>query len=153
MAIAAALLSALVLGGAPMQDADIEVDCDNAGSTMEQNICAGREVESLKANLRLYTDTAYALIRENAEEDPEALIAEIAEGERLWSAYVDAACDAVYTNWSGGTIRNVMAASCQMELIRERAHHIWREYLVTMEGLSKLPEPERTRYAFGDSSE
>lgn len=149
MVIAAALFSALVLGSAPIQDEDFEVDCENAGSTIEQNICAGRQVDALRANLRLYTDTAYATIRQNNEGGPDALIAEISEGERLWNTYVDAACGAVFTNWSAGTIRTVMEASCRMELIRERTHHIWREYLVTMEGSAMLPEPERSQYDYG----
>lgn len=146
MAVLLAFVGALSIGAATAQDDYPDLDCAKAGSTMEQNICAGRDVEALENTLRHYTDTAYSLIRENSDGDPETLIAEIQDGERLWKAYVDAACGAVYTQWSGGTIRNVMAASCQMELIRERTHHIWREYLVTMEGLARLPEPERTEY-------
>lgn len=148
MTVMAALLSALALGATPAQDADVVVDCDTAGSTMELNICAAREVEALKGTLAVYTEAAYALIREMDDGDPEALVAEITEGEKLWRAYVEAACGAVYTQWSSGTIRNVMAASCEMDLIRERTHHIWREYLVTMEGLAKLPEPELRDHAF-----
>lgn len=148
MTVFLALFGALSISSATVQDDYPDLDCAKAGSTMEQNICAGRDVAALERNLQHYTDTAYALIRENADGDPEALVAEIKEGERLWKAYVEAACGAVYTQWSGGTIRNVMAASCQMELIRERTHHIWREYLVTMEGQARLPEPERSEYAF-----
>ena len=39
--------------------------------------------------------------------------------------------------------RTVMAASCEMELIRERTHHVWREYLTPMEGMPRLAEPPR----------
>ena len=151
MAFIAAMVGALALGGAVVQD-DPEIDCDNAGSTMEQNHCAAKDVEALYATLKLYTDTAYGLIRETADGDPEALIAEIKAGEQAWQKYVDEACYAVHTNWSGGTIRTVMELSCRMELVRERTHHIWREYLVTMEGLAKLPEPERTEYDFSSES-
>lgn len=145
MAVFTAVIAALVLGIAPAQEDD-ELDCANAGSTMEQNRCAAREVEALYATLKLYTDTAYTVIRENSDVDPETLIAEIAVGERAWKSYVDDACYAVYTNWSSGTIRTVMELSCRMELVRERTHHIWREYLTPMEGLARLPEPERSTY-------
>ena len=148
MSAFAAFLGAISLDAAAIQDDYPDLDCANAGSTMEQNVCAGREVRALEATLAHYTDTAYALIRETGDGNSEALIAEIKEGERLWKAYADAACGAVFTQWSSGSIRNVMAASCQMELIRERTHHIWREYLVTMEGLAKLPEPERSDFDF-----
>ncbi len=149
MAVFAALLGAMSLDVAAIQDDYPYLDCANAGSTIEQNICAGREVRVLEDTLAHYTNTAYALIREHSDANAELLISEIKESEQLWKAYADAACGAVYTQWSSGTIRNVMAASCHMELIRERTHHIWREYLVTMEGLAKLPEPERTEYDFG----
>ena len=146
MSVLLAFIGALSIGSAEVQDEWADVDCANAGSTIEQNVCAGREVRALEENLRLYTDTAYRVLRENADTGQEPLIAEIAESQRLWEAYVEAACGAVDTYWQQGTIRTVMAASCQMELIRERTHYIWREYLTPMEGLARLPEPERSTY-------
>jgi len=143
MAALLALFGALSISSATVQDDWPDLDCANAGSTMEQNVCAGRDVRALEENLRLYTDTAYAVLRENGERDSEALIAEIREGERRWRAYVQAACGAVDTYWKPGTIRTVMAASCEMELIRERTHHVWREYLTPMEGMPRLAEPPR----------
>lgn len=148
MAVLLAFVSALSVGSATVQDEYPDLDCANAGSTMEQNICAGREVQALEQNLRHYTDTAYKVLREQPDSDPEPLIAEISESETLWKAYVESACGAVYTYWQQGTIRTVMGASCQMELIRERTHYIWREYLVSMEGLARLPEPDRSDYDF-----
>lgn len=148
MAILAALMGALTLGAADVQDDEL-IDCANAGNTIELNICAGRDVAALQENLRFYTDAAYAVIRENGDNDPEQIIAEIAEGERLWHAYVQAACGAVYTQWQQGTIRTVMAASCRMELISERTHYIWREFLAPMDGIARLPEPQRSRFDEG----
>ena len=146
MAALLALLGALSISATAVQDDWSDVDCANAGSTMEQNVCAARDVRDLEENLRLYTDTAYAVLQENAERDSEALISEIREGERLWRAYVKAACGAVDTYWKPGTIRTVMAASCEMELIRERTHHVWREYLTPIEGLPRLAEPPRSGF-------
>lgn len=148
MAVLLALLGAVSIGTADPQDEWPDLDCAKAGSTMEQNVCAGRDVEALQENLRFYTDTAYALLRRSEDIEPEPLIAEIAESERLWQAYVEAACGAVHTYWQNGTIRTVMAASCEMELIRERTHYIWREYLTPMEGMALLPEPERSQYNY-----
>jgi len=146
MAALLALFGALSISSATVQDDWSDVDCANAGSTLEQNVCAGRDVRALEENLRLYTDTAYEVLRENGERDSEALIAKIREGERLWRAYVEAACGAVDAYWEQGTIRTVMAASCEMELIRERTHHIWREYLTPMEGMPRLAEPPRSAF-------
>lgn len=148
MTALAALFGALLVGSAPAQDEWADVDCRSPGSTIEQNVCAGREVETLERELRRYTDAAYAVLRDDEDGEPEALIAEITESERLWKAYADSACGAVYTHWMSGSIRNVMAASCRMKLIKERTHYIWREYLVSMEGTAQLPEPPRSEYKF-----
>ena len=64
MAALLALFGALSISSATVQDDWSDVDCANAGSTLEQNVCAGRDVRALEENLRLYTDTAYAVLRE-----------------------------------------------------------------------------------------
>lgn len=145
MTVFVALLGALSLGGAVAQD-EPEVDCSNPTTTIEMNHCAARQQVEVETQLKSYLDAAYAKLRGEAEA-PEAVIAEIEASQTLWEGYTEAACGAVYTYWQGGTIRNLMAASCRMELMRERSHHIWREYLAgNDDDPDAYPEPQRAVY-------
>ena len=123
-------------------------ECENADTTVDLDICAAATVEQAREQLKAYTDTAIAHLRETSPETADKMIAQIRSSEPQWEAYVEGACGAVYTYWEEGTIRSLMASNCELELVRERTHHIWREYLVSMEGYSKLPEPKRGTFDY-----
>lgn len=139
-----ALLASLAL-----QDPDLAaVDCSQAMTTIEVNECIGRDLELEQERMNLYLDTAFAVLREEAvgagegPDEANALIAEIQAGQTLWQAYADKACAAVYTRWQSGTIRVAMALDCQIELTRQRTHHLWSEYLSFEDSTPPiLPEP------------
>lgn len=146
MSVLVALLSALSLDVAAVHD-EPDVDCNNPTTTLEMNHCAARQQQEVETQLKTYLDAAYAKLRAEAEA-PEAVITEIKASQTLWENYTEAACGAVYTHWQSGSIRNLMAASCRMELMRERSHHIWREYLAGTEDddAETYPEPQRAVY-------
>lgn len=142
-----ALLASLFI-----QDPDLAaVDCSQAMTTIEINACIGRDLDLEQERMNLYLDTAFAVLREEAAgageglDEANALIAEIEAGQTLWQAYADKACAAVYTRWQSGTIRVAMALDCQIELTRQRTHHLWSEYLSFPDSTEPiLPEPVRS---------
>lgn len=145
MTVLVALLGALSMGAAVVQD-EPDVDCDNPTTTLEMNHCAAQQQQEVEAQLKTYLEAAYAKLRAEAEE-PEAVIAAVEASQKLWEGYADSACEVVYTYWQSGSIRNLMAASCRMELMRERSHHIWREYLAgNADDPTVYPEPQRAVY-------
>lgn len=51
-------------------------------------------------------------------------------------------CGAVYEQWKDGTIRNAMALRCEIRLIDQRTHDIWRNWLIYQDSSKPiLPEP------------
>lgn len=110
-----------------------EIDCDNAMTTMDINHCAYLELESVQAELLTYLEASFA----HNSDDPE-LIDAIKLAQQDWQAYKTSHCDSIYTQWREGTIRGVMAISCETRLTRQRAHEIWT-YMDSTEPV--LPEP------------
>ncbi|MGM0824963.1 MAG: lysozyme inhibitor LprI family protein [Pseudomonadota bacterium] len=117
---------------------DESPDCDNAMTTLEINQCAVIELDAAEADMHRYLDAA--LHRHEADT---ALVAAIQQSQARWQDYLEAHCDAVYSQWRESTIRGVMSLACQKALTRERTHTLWENFLVTMEGDSQLPEPAR----------
>ncbi|WP_209349156.1 DUF6265 family protein [Pontixanthobacter sp. CEM42] len=81
------------------------------------------------------------------------LSARMTERERLMRAaqslakeYRKEACAAVYEQWKEGTIRNAMMLRCEIRLIDQRTHDIWRNWLTFQDTTAPiLPEPGSTR--------
>ena len=65
------------------------------------------------------------------------------QSQQAWLSYRKAHCDAVYEQWSGGTIRGTMFGGCMLRLTQLRIHVIWQDYLTYMDSTEPLlPEPE-----------
>ena len=135
-----------------LQDPNLTaLDCSQAMTTVEINECVGRDLDLEQQRMGDYLDATVNRLTEEAMEGGESLdqadavIAEVREGQTLWQAYADKACDAVYTRWQAGTIRVVMALECHIELTRQRTHHLWSEYLSFPDSTEPLrPEPVKT---------
>lgn len=142
MIVAALLLQA---GVVPAQAANPDI-CDSP-TTPDINACAGRELAAAEAIRRRYADAARKRIRaEVAQATPGSMsagtLAAFERAESAWAAYRDAECNAVYANWSDGTIRTLMGLSCSAELTRLRTHAIWQDWLTYEDSTPPLlPEP------------
>ena len=114
-----------------------ETDCDNAMTTMDINHCAYLELESAQAELLEYLEASF----EHNSDDPE-LIDAIKLAQQDWQAYKTSHCASIYTQWREGTIRGVMAISCETRLTQQRTHEIWLNFLTYMDSTEPvLPEP------------
>ncbi|EGR3406700.1 lysozyme inhibitor LprI family protein [Vibrio antiquarius] len=118
---------------------DTAIDCDNALNTLQINQCASIELESAKTELLNYLEASF----KHNSNDPE-LVKAIKVAQNDWQAYMSAHCDSVYTQWREGTIRGVMAISCETKLTKQRTHEIWANFLTYMDSTPPvLPEPKQ----------
>jgi len=130
------MLASLTFAVMAMGD-DKAPDCDNAMTTLDINHCAAMELASAQAELSQYVEVS---VMHHAD-DPE-MVAAIEASQQAWQVYVTAHCDAVYTQWRDGSIRGVMALTCETELTQQRTHTVWESFLTYMDSTSPvLPEP------------
>lgn len=117
---------------------DDDIDCDNAMTTIEINVCSDRDVDAANAVLNRYLQKA--LERYSAEEK---IVEAISQSQEQWVAYSKAHCNSIYEIWSGGTIRGVMYTSCMLALTKQRMHTIWSGFLQYQDSTPPLlPEPK-----------
>lgn len=113
------------------------LDCENPRNTLEINDCASLTLTSAQEELSKYLAASV----EHNKKDPE-LVKAIEKAQKDWEVYMKAQCNAVYTQWREGTIRNVMALDCKTQLTKERTHDVWMRFLTYMDSTPPvLPEP------------
>ncbi|TEW42685.1 lysozyme inhibitor LprI family protein [Psychromonas algicola] len=115
-----------------------DFDCSQAMTTPQINYCAGVELEKAEAEMNTYLTKS----KEHNGHDME-LIKSIEVAQKAWTNYANAHCDAIYTQWRGGTIRGLMSLSCKTKVTKQRTHEIWANFLTYMDSTpAVLPEPE-----------
>jgi uncharacterized protein YecT (DUF1311 family) len=120
---AAALVFGL-LGASPVLAQDAVVDCENAMTQSDMNICSYEDY--MAADQALNDTYAWALAR---TEDwgfgtKEALRA----AQRTWIAYRDAACNAEGQLYEGGSIRPLIENTCKATLTTRRTQDMRATY-------------------------
>lgn len=131
------------------QDIDhLPADCGNAVTTVEMNACAALDLQREQDRMERYLAEARRRARELDMQpygSPTAQQAYLNAAQTAWQAYAQIACDGVHDHWKDGTIRTVMYLNCRIEMIRERTHVIWRDYLTYADSTPPiLPEPVRS---------
>jgi uncharacterized protein YecT (DUF1311 family) len=115
-----------------------KIDCEKAITTIEINVCAKKEADRAYLTMENYLDKAKE--RYSSEK---AVIDSLNKSQEAWLAYRKVHCDAVFEQWSGGTIRGAMFAGCMLRLTKLRTHVIWQDYLTYMDTTEPLlPEPK-----------
>ncbi|RBP69559.1 lysozyme inhibitor LprI family protein, partial [Marinobacter nauticus] len=115
-----------------------------ADSTHENDPQTMREIQQAeKTKMEIASEEMDAYLAE-------ALIAEVEQknaiqnAQSLWEQYANAHCDAVYERWSGGSVRFFEYYRCHKELILERTHVIWKEFLTYPDNTPPvLPDPKK----------
>jgi len=96
----------------------LALDCKNAMNTPEMNECAALEQKAVEAKLnQVYRRVIKSL---DTNEDSAAAKEKLVIAQRAWIKFREADCDAVYENWAGGTIRNVMYSGCMRQHAEQR---------------------------------
>ncbi len=131
--LVAACLAALVPTWHPVAAADDKIDCENALSTYEMNICAGRAFEAADAKLNAVYKKALAAIPEMATGekpfDARSWEAALRASQRAWVAFRDAECEEhVAMFWSGGSGATVDIIGCKTEKTEARTKELSERY-------------------------
>ncbi len=113
-------------------------DCQHASNTLEISQC--KEQQTMLSNKQLKHYLAKA--KETYRSDTRVSKA-IIESQKVWKTYKKAQCDAVYQMYAQGTIVSIMTADCDYEMVKQRTHDIWRNFLQTLSGDPILPEPSQ----------
>lgn len=115
------------------------VDCEQrAGNTMDMNLCIAEQVAVADRQLEHYLGAAL-----ERYSDDQAVVDLLLRSQNAWLDYRKTYCDAIYQLWSGGTIRGVMTGGCVLQLIQQRTHQIWWDFLTYMDSTPPiLPKPE-----------
>ena len=104
--------------------------------------CLQADVERLERQLSRYLEAAQRRESQLAATESRPPV-NLAATQRLWRLYRDAHCRDLYSHWSGGSIRGVMALSCRQALARERLRTIWADFLTFPDGSPPLlPDPQ-----------
>jgi len=109
-----------------------DIDCANAASTVEMNVCADKDYQAADKALNTAYATAMAYIRTRDMEKPyDAASFETAmrNAQRAWVAYRDADCkDLVAQEWSGGTGATSAILGCMTEKTIQRTKDLKERY-------------------------
>jgi uncharacterized protein YecT (DUF1311 family) len=107
--------------------------------------CLARLLRRADQDLERYL--ARALRRLSAEQDRRTgasagAASELAASQHDWRRFRDRYCQAVWSSWSGGTIRGPKLLECRLTLARERQRRLWADFLSFPDGTPPLlPEP------------
>lgn len=133
-------------GSALTPPADAVISCQAASTTFAMQECLGRQLRQADQDLERYVERAQR--RLSAEQDLAAgtrarAVADLADSQRSWQLARDRYCQALWSFWSGGTVRGPMLLSCRIALARERQRRIWLDFLTFPDGSPPLlPEPQ-----------
>lgn len=115
----------IVMLSAGQASAQQSVDCDNAQTQMDMNICASQMFEYADQDLN---DTYQLAINHWAGGRESARGQALLAAQRAWIAYRDAHCAAVAFEYEGGSTQPLVHAGCMERLTRARTNAI-RTYL------------------------
>ena len=123
-AVCAALLFLPTLAMA--QTDEPEVDCENATTQMEMNICAGRDYQEaddeLNAAYRKAVAAAETMDGELKDMDEQLVgaVDALKRGQRAWIGYRDGQCDLAGFEARGGSMEPMLVSGCLADLTRKR---------------------------------
>ncbi len=123
LASAAFLLSASF---AAAQDNEPEVDCDNAMTQMDMNICAHRDYETADAELNAVYKKAMAAVQAMDAEYKEmgehyvGAVDALKRAQRAWIGYRDGQCELAGFGARGGSMEPMLVSGCLADLTQKR---------------------------------
>ena len=103
-----------------------EVDCDNAETQMDMNICAGRDYKAADEELNAVYKKALAAAVETDEgfkdmgDQYVGAVDALKRAQRSWIGYRDGQCDLAGFEARGGSLEPLLVSSCLADLTRKR---------------------------------
>ena len=105
---------------------DPEIDCDNAQSQMEMNICADRDYRQADDALNAAYKKALAAARETDEsvkdmgEQYVGAVDALKRAQRAWIGYRDGQCELAGFEARGGSMEPMLVSGCLADLTGKR---------------------------------
>ncbi|WP_238379697.1 lysozyme inhibitor LprI family protein [Celeribacter ethanolicus] len=125
------VLMSLAVLGSPVLAQEAEVDCANAMTQMDMNICAGRDYRAADEDLNLAYQNAIAVAKEwdlGLSEDLRGAEDTLREAQRAWLPYRDKVCEATGFLVRGGSMEPMIVARCLETVTRRRTEDIRAVY-------------------------
>ena len=130
--LAAVVVPALPCQAAAAQDEEPKIDCANASSTYEMNMCGDRELQAADAKLNdIYKQALQWIAKTDADKpyDSKTWEAKLRASQRAWIAFRDADCkDLIPMSWGGGTGTTADVLGCPTEKTKVREQEIRRHF-------------------------
>ncbi|MCO6179225.1 lysozyme inhibitor LprI family protein [Ciceribacter sp. RN22] len=125
--VAAVLLSGLAFAAPAAAEDEPEVDCENAMTQFDMNVCSQQDYEKADKELNAqWAKTKKVMADWDAELDAEnkGAVESLVGAQRAWIQYRDNQCDAVgYSVW-GGSMYPMIVSSCLADLTRKRTEEL-----------------------------
>ncbi len=125
--LAATFLAGLAFAVPAAAEDEPEVDCQNAMTQFDMNVCSQRDYEKAdKALNAQWSKTKKVMADWDAELDAEnkGAVEALLAAQRAWIQYRDNQCNAVgYSVW-GGSMYPTIVASCLEDLTRKRTKEL-----------------------------
>ncbi|MBB5572685.1 MULTISPECIES: lysozyme inhibitor LprI family protein [Rhizobium] len=129
LASSAFVATVLMCGSAYAQNDpdEPEVDCANAQTQMDMNICAQRDYDKAdKALNEQYKKTRAAMVATDAdlEDDQKGAEKALVKAQRAWVDYRDGQCEAEGFEARGGTMEPMLVTGCKATLTEQRTKEL-----------------------------
>jgi uncharacterized protein YecT (DUF1311 family) len=120
-------VAALLFAGVARADDDLPVDCKNATTQTDMNICADRDYKAADVELNVqYKKTRAAMVGWDAdlEEDQKGAEKALLKAQRAWVDYRDGECEAEGFEARGGSMEPMLVSACLATVTRERTKQL-----------------------------
>jgi len=101
-----------------------QVDCDNAMTQTDMNICSYQDYQAADVEL----NETYAWAMDRAKGYGQTAADALRAAQRAWIPYRDAACEAEAVLYEGGSIQPLIVSSCLASLTRQRTDEMRSAY-------------------------
>ncbi|EKE73273.1 MULTISPECIES: lysozyme inhibitor LprI family protein [Roseobacteraceae] len=101
-----------------------QVDCDNAMTQTDMNICSYQDYQAADVEL----NETYAWAMDRAKGYGQTAADALRTAQRAWIPYRDAACEAEAVLYEGGSIQPLIMSSCLASLTRQRTDEMRSAY-------------------------
>jgi uncharacterized protein YecT (DUF1311 family) len=128
LALLPMLCGCVLLIDAPVSNGEeADVDCNNAMTQTDINICADRDFDKADADLNAqYKNTRDLMRKRDADSTPEDKGAEdaLVKAQRAWVAYRDAECGSRGFQYHDGSMEPMVYSGCLTELTKRRTEEL-----------------------------
>ncbi|HEX8044751.1 lysozyme inhibitor LprI family protein [Rhizobium sp.] len=122
-----AFVAVILMCGSAFAQNDPQVDCDNAETQPDLNVCSQRAYDTAdKALNEQYKKTRAAMVAidDDLDADLKGAEKELLKAQRAWLDYRDGQCEAEGFQAAGGSLRPMLVTGCKATLTKARTKEL-----------------------------